>query len=157
MAATRLHAWTATDQLQDDHRRIWKLLKWYEDLEFTEHGSKLDLLRQIRSELLLHVELEEAVFYPALDGLGLEWVQELVTEAHEEHEIVKLLLEQLSRMSPEDPYFDAKVKVLSDNVRIHANGEERELFALFRMLDKADQEHVAEELRRRREALTGGR
>ena len=157
MADTRLHAWTATDQLQDDHRRIWKLLKWYEDLEFADHETKLDLLRQIRRELLLHVELEETVFYPSLDGLGLEWIQDLVTEAHEEHEIVKLLLEQLAHMSPEDPYFDAKVKVLSDNVRIHANGEERELFALFRMLDKGEQEQVAEALRRRREALSSGR
>ena len=69
---------------------------------------------------------------------------------------MKLLLEQLSHMYAEDPYFDAKVKVLSDNVRIHANGEEREIFALFRMLDKPDQEHVAEELRRRREELAGG-
>jgi len=156
MAGTRLHAWMATDQLQDDHRRIWKLLKWYEDLEYTDYASKLDLLRQIRRELLLHTELEETVFYPSLDALGLEWIRELVTEAHEEHEIVKLLLGQLSHMSPEDPYFDAKVKVLSDNVRIHANGEERELFALFRMLDKAGQDQVAEELRRRREALSNG-
>ena len=154
MAGTRLHAWMATDQLQDDHRRIWKLLKWYEDLEYTDYASKLDLLRQIRRELLLHTELEETVFYPSLDALGLEWIRELVTEAHEEHEIVKLLLGQLSHMSPEDPYFDAKVKVLSDNVRIHANGEERELFALFRMLDKAGQDQVAGELRRRREALS---
>ena len=156
MAGTRLHAWTATDQLQDDHRRIWKLLKWYEDLEYTDYASKLDLLRQIRRELLLHTELEETVFYPSLDALGLEWIRELVTEAHEEHEIVKLLLEQLSHMYAEDPYFDAKVKVLSDNVRIHANGEERELFALFRMLDKTGQDQVAEELRRRREELSNG-
>ena len=154
MADTRLHAWPATDQLEDDHRRIWRLLKWYEDLEFGDTDSKLDLLGQIRRELLIHIELEETVFYPSLDGLGLEWMQELTTEAHEEHEIVKLLLDQLSRMSPADPYFDAKVKVLSDNVRIHANGEEREIFALFRMLDKPDQEHVAEELRRRRDALS---
>ena len=154
MADTRLRAWPATDQLQDDHRRIWKLLKWYEDLEFADTDSKLDLLRQIRRELLIHIELEETVFYPSLDGLGLEWMQELTTEAHEEHEIVKLLLEQLSHMDPADPYFDAKVKVLSDNVRIHANGEERELFSLFRMLDRPAQDQVAEELRRRRESLT---
>lgn len=154
MADTRLHAWPATDQLQDDHRRIWKLLKWYEDLEFGDTGSRVDLLGQIRRELMIHTELEETVFYPSLDGLGLQWIQELVTEAHEEHEIVKLLLEQLSRMAPDDPYFDAKVKVLSDNVRIHANGEERELFSLFRMLDKPAQEHVAEELRRRRDELS---
>jgi len=157
MADTHLRAWPATDQLQDDHRRIWKLLKWYEDLEFADTDSKLDLLRQIRRELLIHIELEETVFYPSLDGLGLEWMQELTTEAHEEHEIVKLLLEQLSRMDPADPYFDAKVKVLSDNVRIHANGEEREIFALFRMLERTEQDHIAEELRRRREVLAGER
>ncbi len=157
MADIRLHARPATEQLQDDHRRIWKLLKWYEDLDFGDTGSKLDLIGQIRRELLIHTELEETVLYPSLDGLGLQWVQELVTEAHEEHEIVMLLLEQLSHMAPEDPYFDAKVKVLSDNVRIHANGEERELFSLFRMLDKPAQEQVAEELRRRRDELSSAR
>ena len=157
MAYTRLHAWPATDQLQDDHRRIWKLLKWYEDLDFGDTGSRLDLLRQIRRELLIHTEIEETFFYRSLDGLGFQWVQELVTEAHEEHEIVKVLLEQLSHMTPGDPFFDAKVKVLSDNIRIHASGEERELFSLFRMLDRPAQDRVAEELRRLREALTGAR
>lgn len=157
MVDTRLRAWTATDQLKDDHRRIWKLFKQVEDLEDTDHDLKVDLLRRLRDELLLHAELEDAVFYPALDGLGLEGVQERVSEAHEEHEIVRLLLEQLSRMAPEDPYFDAKMKVLSDNVRVHVDGEERELFPLFRELDEDGQKQVSEDLRRRKDDLSSRR
>ena len=151
MPDTRLRARSATDQLQDDHHRIWKLFKHYEDLDESDHVSKYELFREIRDELTSHADLEEAVFYPALDQLGPEGTQDLVSEAHEEHEIVKLLVEQLSSMTPEDLYFDAKMKVLSDNVRLHVEEEERNLFSLFRRLGRDEQERVADELRRRRE------
>jgi hemerythrin superfamily protein len=54
--------------------------------------------------------------------------EELVKEAEEEHAQVKTLLAELEGMSPEDEYFDAKVTVVIDNVRHHAEEEEEEMF-----------------------------
>lgn len=136
MPDTRIRSRRATDQLLDDHRRIWKLFKHYEDLEETDHVAKFQLFGKIKEELAAHAELEEEIFYPALDRLEVEGVQDSVSDAHEEHEIVKLLVEQLSSMTPEDLYFDAKMKVLSDNVRRHVEEEERELFPLFRKIER---------------------
>lgn len=147
MSHTRIRTREATDQLQEDHRRIWKLFKQYGDLEETDHASKFELFGRIKEAITAHADREEAVFYPALDGLEREGVQEQVSEAHEAHEIIKLLLEQLSHMTPEDLYFDAKVKVLAENVERHVSEEELELFPLFRMLDQDIQDRVAERLR----------
>lgn len=155
MPDTRVRSRKATDQLRDDHHRIWKLFKQYEDLDETDHVSKYELFHEIRDELTLHAAIEEEVFYPALDRLEVDGAQSLVSDAHEEHEIVKLLLAQLSSMTPEDLYFDAKMKVLSDNVRLHVEEEERDLFALFQTLDREIQENLADDLRRCRDRQTG--
>jgi iron-sulfur cluster repair protein YtfE (RIC family) len=151
MPDTKVRSRKATDQLRDDHHRIWKLFKHYEDLDDTDHVSKYELFHEIQDELTVHAAIEEEVFYPALDRVDVEGAEESVSDAHEEHEIVKLLLGQLSSMTPEDLYFDAKMKVLSDNVRLHVEEEERHLFPLFQKLDRDEQDRIADELRRARD------
>lgn len=151
MPDTRVRSRKATDQLRDDHHRIWKLFKQYEDLDDSDHAAKFELFHEIQHELRVHAAIEEEVFYPALDRLDVEGALDLVSDAHEEHEIVKLLIGQLSSMTPEDLYYDAKMKVLSDNVRLHVEEEERDLFPLFQRLDRDEQERIADDLRRCRE------
>ena len=46
-------------------------------------------------------------------------------EALEEHHVVKWLLNELEGLPPEAERFDAKVKVLIENVRTHVKEEER--------------------------------
>lgn len=82
-------------------------------------------------ELTVHGFIEEELFYPTVKGLeghGGEEPAELVKEAEEEHAQVKTLLAELETMDPTDEYFDAKVTVVIDDVRHHAEEEEGEMF-----------------------------
>ena len=54
--------------------------------------------------------------------------EDLVNEAIEEHRIVKTLLEEMSNAEVGDDVFDAKMKVLRENVLHHAEEEEKEMF-----------------------------
>ena len=52
----------------------------------------------------------------------------MVNEAEVEHAAAKDLMDQLDGMEPSDPYFDAKVKVLSEMIDHHVEEEETEYF-----------------------------
>lgn len=119
--------------LRDDHDKVRKLFKEFEGAGDDAHQTKKRIVDQILEELTVHAYIEEELFYPAVKGLenpsgGGEEPEELVKEAEEEHAQVKTLLAEIEGMTPEDEYFDAKVTVVIDNVRHHAEEEEEEMF-----------------------------
>lgn len=118
--------------LKDDHDNVRKLFKRFEEAGDNAHATKRDIVAKIIEELTVHAYIEEELFYPTVKGLEPqgegEEPEELVKEAEEEHAQVKTLLAELEGMSPEDEYFDAKVTVVIDNVRHHAEEEEDEMF-----------------------------
>lgn len=144
MTDTKLRPWKATDLLHEEHEALRQLFLEYEELSPGEHSPRGALFRRIRTALLAHTELEEAVFYPAMDKITR--AQDLVTDAHEEHEIMKMLLDQLGNMRLDDFHFDARMKVLIRNVERHIDEEEQELFPLFRKLDVEEQRRLTSEL-----------
>jgi len=156
MAQTKIRMKKATALLREDHRKVKKLFSEYEKLEDGEE-RKAELFQTIQKELTIHAQIEEELFYPALEKIDDEETKELVLEAHEEHKIVKTLLAELSRMTPEDEGFDAKVKVLMDSVKHHADEEEEELFPCFEEdVPKESRDQISEQLRARKEELTAG-
>ncbi len=118
--------------LKEDHQKARKLFADFEGLGDTAYKTKREVVDRIIEELTVHAYIEEQFFYPAARELeakdGGEEPEELVKEAEEEHAQVKTLLAELEGMSPEDEYFDAKVTVVIDNVRHHAEEEEEEMF-----------------------------
>ncbi|MCA1726857.1 MAG: hemerythrin domain-containing protein [Actinobacteria bacterium] len=110
--------------LKDDHEKVRKLFREFEQAGDNAHKTKREIADKI---------IEEQLFYPSVKDLenptdSGEEPEELVKEAEEEHAQVKTLLAELENMSPEDEYFDAKVTVVIDNVRHHAEEEEEEMF-----------------------------
>ena len=154
MRETKLRPPKATDQLKEDHTRVRKLFKEYDACEEGARDEKSDLFAKIERELTIHARIEEAAFYPAIETVDDPKAAKLVNEAHEEHEIVKTLLMELSSLTPEDPAFDAKMKVLSESVDHHAEEEEKQIFPLFRKLEKDEQQQVSEDLRARKLELS---
>ncbi len=54
--------------------------------------------------------------------------EELVKEGVEEHHVVKILMDEIEDLMPDDDAFVAKMTVLIENVEHHAEEEEEELF-----------------------------
>jgi hemerythrin-like domain-containing protein len=125
----------AFELLKADHKKVAELF----DLLETANGKrKLEVFKRIKSELELHAHIEESIFYPALEK-PLE-THDLTLEAYEEHKVVKTLLGELSGARSASDEWQAKAKVLRENVEHHVDEEENELF------DKADDALSDEEI-----------
>jgi len=113
----------AFELLKADHRKVEQL---FEELESASGKTKLSVFNQIKTELELHTQLEEKIFYPALEKPSE--THDLTLEAYEEHDVVKKLLKELSRAKTPNEEWEAKAKVLQENVEHHVEEEENELF-----------------------------
>lgn len=152
MSDTKIRVQKATAQLREEHREVKQMFSAYEKTELD--SEKAELFEEVKTALTLHAQIEEEIFYPALLGIEDEECQDLLKEAQEEHKIVKTLLEELSGMEPSAEQFDAKVKVLGENVEHHANEEEKEMFPFFDELPKERQDEVSKMLQERKEELS---
>jgi hemerythrin-like domain-containing protein len=130
--------------LKADHRKVEQL---FTQLESASGKQKLEVFKQIKTELELHTQIEEKIFYPALEEP--EDTHDLALEAYEEHAVVKDLLKQLGRARTANDEWEAQAKVLQENVEHHVEEEENELFA---KAESALGEEELEELGDRMEA-----
>ncbi len=113
----------AFNLLKADHRKVEEL---FEELESASGQAKMRVFEQIKTELELHTHIEETIFYPALEKP--KQTHDLTLEAYEEHDVVKKLLQELSRARTPNEEWEAKAKVLQENVEHHVEEEEGELF-----------------------------
>lgn len=109
----------AISLLTADHRKVEALFEKYEGAR----GKKADIAQQICQELVIHTLLEEEIFYPACRTAGAE--SDMMDEANVEHDGAKVLIAELQQGSPEDEFYDAKVKVLSEEIKHHVKEEEK--------------------------------
>jgi hemerythrin-like domain-containing protein len=126
--------------IKRDHRKVEKLFKEYEDLGEPSSETKKMLAETIIEELKLHTDMEERLFYPKMRGKFSEEDGKMVEEAYAEHDVAKRILEELSVTHVEDPQFDAKVKVLNENIAHHIMEEEQELIP--RAAEKFNEEEL---------------
>jgi hemerythrin superfamily protein len=113
--------------LKNDHKTVEKLFKQFEKAGDEAYAEKRKLAEQMIEELSVHAFIEEQLFYPAARAAVPE-TEDHVLESLEEHHIVKWVLAELQGMDPKDERFDAKVTVLTENVRHHVEEEEQEWF-----------------------------
>jgi hemerythrin-like domain-containing protein len=127
--------------LKEDHMKVEQL---FSELESATGKAKLDVFKQIKTELELHTHIEEKIFYPALEEP--EETHDLALEAYEEHAVVKTLLKELGRARTANDEWEAQAKVLQENVEHHVEEEENELF---KKADSALSEEELEDLTER--------
>ena len=113
----------AIDLLKQQHDEVEDLFEQLEDA--SSDGQKLALFQQLADNLAAHAAIEEKIFYPAAYAKQTE---DLLREAVEEHLGVKRIIADLLALAPDDETFDAKIKVLKEQVEHHVEEEEGELF-----------------------------
>jgi len=121
----------AITQLKDDHEKVEKLFKKYDDTTSRAVKTRRKLVDQMIEELSIHAAIEEQVFYPISRVLSEESLDQTL-EALEEHHLVKITLAELVKLDPTDERFHPKVTVLMENVRHHVEEEEQYLFPMMR-------------------------
>lgn len=110
--------------LRADHTVVSGLFSEYEKTRSTP--KKKALVAKICTELSLHAQVEEEIFYPAVKAALRD--KELVPEATVEHATLKELISQVEGREPDGEMFDAKIKVLSEYVKHHVKEEHNEMF-----------------------------
>ena len=154
MADTKIRVRKATALLKEDHQNVKKLFASYERAD-DEEGEKAAIFDTLRKESEVHAQIEEEIFYPAVRASDDAEASHLLKEAAEEHRLVKQLLQELEPLTPGEEDFDAKLKVLMDNVLHHAEEEQEEIFPIFDALPRDDRDDVSERLTIRKRELTG--
>ena len=115
--------------------------------------EKSELVETICGELVVHAQIEEEIFYPALRAAGDEKLQELLDEAEVEHNGAKDLIAQLEDATPEEPLYDAKVTVLGEQIKHHVKEEEGEMFPMAKKLRNLDLDALGQQMRERADVL----
>jgi len=112
--------------LKEDHKRVAKLFKEIESAGERAIKTKQNLFGQLRTELTQHMELEETEVYPVLEEH--DKTKDMALEGVEEHAVCKRLIEEIGGEEAGSEVWDAKIKVLKENVEHHVDEEEEEMF-----------------------------
>ncbi|MBI1196327.1 MAG: hemerythrin domain-containing protein [Phenylobacterium sp.] len=139
----------AVTPLINDHREAKDLFKQYEAAK-GDNRKKQAIYRKIAAELRIHMRIEEEIFYPASRKFVGD--EGMVNEAEVEHASAKDLMDQLDGLEPSDPYFDAKVTVLSEMIDHHVEEEETEYFPECRR-STMDLKAIGEQMKTRKAEL----
>lgn len=114
----------ATALLRADHKLVSDLFAEYEKTRSIP--KKKQIVEKICTELSVHAQVEEEIFYPAFKIALKDKV--LVPEAAVEHATLKDLIAQVEGIEPDGEMYDAKIKVLSEYVKHHVKEEQNEMF-----------------------------
>jgi hemerythrin superfamily protein len=137
--------------LKQDHRTVEELFEKFQ--KASGEGRKQKLAEEICLELSVHAMIEEEIFYPACEG---KIEEDLLKEAYVEHDGAKVLIAQIQDGDGQsDEFFDAKVKVLQEQIEHHVKEEEQRMEGMFAQARKAglDMEALGQQLAARKEEL----
>lgn len=117
----------AIQLLTADHRKVKALFEEYDNLSDRSVATKKKLATEICLELTKHATAEEEIFYTAVRQ-AVSDSEDQVDEAIVEHACAKDLIAQILNMKPGEDLYDAKIKVLSEQIDHHVKEEESEMF-----------------------------
>jgi hypothetical protein len=112
--------------LKADHRKVEDLFGKIKAAKGAD--KKQALVKQICTELTVHTMTEEEIFYPACKG---KVPQDLLDEAYVEHDGAKVMIAELEAGAPDEDFYDAKIKVLSEEIEHHVKEEEKPSEGIF--------------------------
>jgi hypothetical protein len=143
----------AVDLLMADHREAETVFEQFE--KASSESRKKELADKICMALKVHMQIEEEIFYPEARAAGVD--DDKLDEGIVEHDAAKKLIAEIETMHPGDEFYDAKVKVLSEEITHHVEEEEEAdgLFAQARKNEDLDLNEMAERLKARSDELMG--
>lgn len=124
--------------LKNDHREVEALFEKFEKAK--DAAKKQEIARQICTQLKIHTIIEEELFYPAFRG---KIEADTLDEAYVEHDGAKVLINDIEAGGPDDDFYDAKVTVLSEDIKHHVHEEEMPKKGMFAQCRETDVDLVA--------------
>ena len=142
----------AIELLKKDHQEVTKLFQRYSSSK-DKRGAR-QIVEKICSELTVHAQIEEEIFYPAVRGANRE-LEEKVEESIREHARMKEQVAALEAAQGED--VAGMVSALQQDVEHHVTEEEGAMFPqVQQMIDARERGALGQQLQERKEELMGG-
>ena len=135
----------ALEMLRADHRRVKELFRQFEEPD--DARTKKQIADEAIAELYVHAQIEEEVFYPAMERQGMK---DIVAHAEEEHQAAETLMADLADMDARDAGYEAKFRVLVELVTSHMEDEESQMFPRAAEAGFERLERIGEEITRER-------
>jgi len=136
--------------IKGDHEQVKTLFSKFKD---SEKSKRSEIAEKIFAELDIHARIEEEIFYPAIESVNGEREKEMVKESLAEHKQVKDLMSELQALGTEHDDFEAKFKVLRENVEHHAEEEEKNMLPDAQKKLKSDLGRLGQEMLDRKKEL----
>ena len=142
----------AIDLLESQHRDVEHQFTKLEGAKSVK--MKRQLFEKIADSLAVHAAIEEHQFYPTVRAKRTE---DILLESLEEHLGIKRVLADLLKTDAADATFDAKVKVLKEQVEHHVKEEQDDLFPkVKKILDKDQLEALGQAMSAEQSELEAG-
>ena len=106
--------------LKNEHRELERLFKQLDK-------DDLSVVPEMCSSLTLHIAVEEQIFYPEIDR-RTDVEADDIAEVLQEHHLLKVLIDEIRELAPDDIDYKAKAGVLTELARHHHKEEENDLF-----------------------------
>lgn len=129
----------AIDQIRRDHRTVRGHLRDLRRLHRENVERRAEAFHELKRELEILARVEEALFYPALqggDGAAADWVR----DALQVHDEVERVLAGMAALEVDEPAFDRALDSLQTMVEQHL--EEEEAMLLPRAKLRLDRERL---------------
>lgn len=123
--------------LKEDHQKVSGIFQQLEPTTERAEKTRTELFAKLKTELDIHAQIEETIFYPAIKQEAE--TREIVLEGFEEHAVIKTLLGELDGGDVTNERWTAKLKVLKENVEHHVEEEEGEMFQKARQVLSEEQ------------------
>jgi hemerythrin-like domain-containing protein len=118
----------AIAMLHADHQKVRQLFRAYRIAQ--DPATQWEIALHLFDELEVHAQLEEVVFYQAVEEETTSLGKRLVHASLEEHQEALTLIQDLRGLAPGCPEFDTKFQALVLTVEHHMTAEETEMFPL---------------------------
>jgi hemerythrin-like domain-containing protein len=112
--------------VRQDHRKLEGLLERFEQHDGDDAEERAVHLDQLRTALRRHVDQEESLLYPIFRVRAGQAGVDLapLDQGAEQHRLIDRLARELTGSGPDDSGFEAKIKVLAEQVRTHLDTED---------------------------------
>ena len=111
--------------LKADHQEVERQFRAFEGT--TGKTTWERVAKAAVRDLSIHAAIEEQIFYPAVT-LEVPDLAEIMLRSLESHNVVKWLCSAIDSTSADDDRFGPRMTVLIDNVRLHVEEEEDDIF-----------------------------
>lgn len=120
---------SAISLLKQDHVLLKRLFR---NFRKAKGHARSEIFRQIHEEIAAHVRVEDEILYPALEEIATDESEARYHEAREEHEEIRMLLDEMSGLDHDSRRFASDFVTLMQVLERHIELEEEGIFPLMR-------------------------